>query len=213
MITIAVVDDHRVVSRSLQMYLESFDDMRLVGIASSGEMLLERFDEWRPQVVIQDLLLPGGIDGIETTRRLLARHPDARVIALTASMDEARMMGVLRAGASGYVRKDAEPETLLAAVRAVASGRTFIDPAIGHRVVRAAPSPDDLTARERDVLRQMALGRSNREIAESLAIGEETVKTHVRHVLAKLGAENRAQAAVRALARGVVSAEDLGLGG
>ena len=213
MITIAVVDDHRVVSRSLQMYLESFDDMRLVGIASSGEMLLERFDEWRPQVVIQDLLLPGGIDGIETTRRLLARHPDARVIALTASMDEARMMGVLRAGASGYVRKDAEPETLLAAVRAVASGRTFIEPAIGHRVVRAAPSPDDLTARERDVLRQMALGRSNREIAESLAIGEETVKTHVRHVLAKLGAENRAQAAVRALARGVVSAEDLGLGG
>jgi len=212
MITIAVVDDHRVVARSLQVYLESFDDMRLAGIASSGEELLERFDEWRPQVVIQDLLLPGGIDGIETTRRLLARHPETRVIALTASMDEARMMGVLRAGASGYVRKDAEPETLLAAVRAVARGRTFIDPAIGHHIMRVTPAPDDLTARERDVLRLIALGKSNREIAESLAIGEETVKTHVRHVLAKLGAENRAQAAVRALARGVVSAEDLGTG-
>jgi two-component system, NarL family, response regulator LiaR len=212
MITIAVVDDHRVVARSLQVYLESFDDMRLAGIASSGEELLERFDQWRPQVVIQDLLLPGGIDGIETTRRLLARHPEARVIALTASVDEARMMGVLRAGASGYVRKDAEPETLLAAVRAVARGRTFIDPAIGHHVMRVTPVADDLTARERDVLRQIALGKSNREIAESLAIGEETVKTHVRHVLAKLGAENRAQAAVRALARGVVSPEDLATG-
>jgi two-component system, NarL family, response regulator LiaR len=209
MITLAVVDDHRVVARSLQVYLESFDDLRLVGVAASGEELLERFDEWRPQVVIQDLLMPGGIDGIETTRRLIARQPDVRVIALTASTDEARMMGVLRAGASGYVRKDAEPETLLAAVRAVGRGRTFIDPAIGHRVARAAPSPDDLTARERDVLKQMALGRSNKEIAERLAIGEETVKTHVRHLLAKLGAENRAQAAVRALARGVVSAEDL----
>jgi len=209
MITIAVVDDHRVVARSLQVYLESFDDMRLAGIASSGEELLERFDEWRPQVVIQDLLLPGGIDGIETTRRLLARHPEARVIALTASVDEARMMGALRAGASGYVRKDAEPETLLSAVRAVARGRTFIDPAIGHRIMRVTAAADDLTARERDVLRQIALGKSNKEIAESLAIGEETVKTHVRHVLAKLGAENRAQAAVRALARGVVSAEDL----
>ena len=209
MITLVVVDDHRVVARSLQVYLESFDDLRLVGVAASGEELLERFDEWRPHVVIQDLLLQGGIDGIETTRRLIARHPEVRVIALTASTDEARMMGVLRAGASGYVRKDAEPETLLAAVRAVARGRTFIDPTIGHRVVRGAPSPDDLTARERDVLKQMALGKSNKEIAERLAIGEETVKTHVRHLLAKLGAENRAQAAVRALARGVVSAEDL----
>src|SRR5262245_24811947 len=208
-ISIAIVDDHRVVGRSLQAYLESFPDLKLVGIATTGDELLERLDEWRPQVVLQDLLLPGGIDGIETTQRVLARAPEVRVVALTASTDEARMMGVLRAGALGYVRKDAEPETLLAAVRAVARGRTFIDPTIGHRVARAAPSPDDLTARERDVLKQMALGKSNKEIAERLAIGEETVKTHVRHLLAKLGAENRAQAAVRALARGVVSAEDL----
>ena len=136
-ITIAIVDDHRVVARSLQSYLESFRDLRLVGLASSGEELLERLDEWRPQVVVQDLLLPGGIDGIETTRRVMARNPAIRVIALTASTDDARMMGVLRAGAAGYVRKDAEPETLLAAVRAVARGRTFIDPSIAHRVLKA----------------------------------------------------------------------------
>ena len=204
-ISIAIVDDHRVVGRSLQAYLESFPDLTLVGIATTGEELLERLDEWRPQVVLQDLLLPGGIDGIETTQRLLARAPDVRVVALSASTDEARMMGVLRAGATGYVRKDAEPETL---VRAVARGRTFIDPSIGHRVLRTDTS-DDLTPRELDVLRHVALGKSNKDIAVALDISEETVKTHVRHVLAKLGAENRAQAAVRALARGVVSPEDL----
>ena len=206
-ISIAIVDDHRVVGRSLQAYLASFADMRLVGIASSGEELLERLDEWRPQVVLQDLLLPGGIDGIETTRRVLARAPSVRVVALTASTDEARMMGVLRAGATGYVRKDADPETLLAAVRAVARGKTFIDPSIAARLRQNAA--DDLTPRERDVLRAVALGRSNREIAAALGIGDETVKTHVKHVLAKLGAENRAQAAVRALARGVVAPDDL----
>jgi two-component system, NarL family, response regulator LiaR len=208
-ISIVVVDDHRVVARSLQAYLESFPEMRLAGIATSGEELLERIDEWRPRVVIQDLLMPGGIDGIETTRRLLARMPDVKVIALTASTDEARMMGVLRAGASGYVRKDAEPETLLAAVRAVARGKMFIDPAIGHQVLRAARGADDLTAREIEVLRHVALGKSNKDIAAALEIGEETIKTHVRNVLAKLGAENRAQAAIRALARGLVSPEDL----
>src|SRR5688572_28454277 len=209
-ITIAIVDDHRVVGRSLQAYLESFSDLRLVGVATTGEELLERLDEWRPQVVLQDLLLPGGIDGIETTQRLLARAPEVRIVALTASTDQARMMGVLRAGAVGYVRKDAEPETLLAAVRAVARGRTFIDQLIGHRVLRTADATDDLTPRELEVLSHVALGESNKDIAAALDIGEETVKTHVRHVLAKLGAENRAQAAVRALARGVVSPEDLG---
>jgi len=208
-ITIAIVDDHRVVARSLQSYLESFSDLRLVGLASSGEELLERLEEWHPQVVVQDLLLPGGIDGIETTRRVVARHPEVRVIALTASTDEARMMGVLRAGAAGYVRKDAEPETLLAAVRAVARGRTFIDPSIAHRVLKAGGDPDDLTARERDVLRQVALGKSNKDIAAVLGVSDETVKTHVRNLFAKLAVENRAQAAVRALARGIVSSEDL----
>ena len=122
MTTIALVDDHRVVTRSLKAYLESFPEFRVVGIAVSGEELLDHLDAWKPDVVLQDLLLPGGIHGIETTKRIVARAPATRVIALTASIDEARMMGALRAGASGYVRKDAEPETLLAAVRAVVRG-------------------------------------------------------------------------------------------
>jgi len=206
-IAIALVDDHRVVSRSLQSYLESFPDMKVVGIASSGEELLEHLEAWQPQIVLQDLLLPGGLNGIETTRRTLARAPWVRVIALTASVDEARMMGALRAGASGYVRKDAEPEILLAAVRAVARGKTYIDPSAARQLVASSDS-DDLTARETDVLRQLALGLSNRDIAAALDIGEETVKTHVAHLLSKLGVENRAQATVQAIKRGLVSIDE-----
>jgi two-component system, NarL family, response regulator LiaR len=132
-----------------------------------------------------------------------------RVLALTASVDEARQMGVLRAWAAGYVRKDADPETLLAAVRAVAAGRTYIDPAVGGRVVHGASSQDELTPREAEVLRHMALGRSNKEIAGALFVSEETVKTHVANVLAKLAVDNRAQAIVQALRRGLVSLEEL----
>lgn len=208
-ISIVLVDDHQVVTHSLKAYLESFPDMTVVGIAASGEEVLARLEEWRPRVVLQDLLLPGGIDGIETTRRIVQRHPDVRVVALTASMDEARMMGVLRAGAAGYVRKDAEPETLLAAVRAVARGKTYIDPAISRQMLQAAGSADVLTARETEVLRRVALGLSNKDIAAALAVGEETVKTHVTHVLAKLQVENRAQAIVQALKRGLVSLDEL----
>lgn len=209
LISIVLVDDHRVVTRSLEAYLQSFPDLRVVATAASGEELLAHVDQWKPDVVLQDLLLPGGIDGIETTRRLLARHPGVKVIALTASMDEARMMGVLRAGALGYVRKDADPEILLAAVRSVARGKPYIDPGVSRQIVYSGGSPDGLTARELDVLRQVALGRSNREIASALSIGEETVKTHVGHVLGKLQVENRAQAIVQALKRGLVTLEEL----
>ncbi len=208
-ITVVLVDDHRVVTRSLKAWLESFADIRVVGIAANGEEALERLGEWEPAVVLQDLLLPGGLDGIETTRRVCERWPAVKVIALTASVDEPRMMGVLRAGAVGYVRKDAEPETLIAAVRAVAAGRTYIDPAIGRQLLRPDPATEALTPRETEVLRALAQGRSNKDIAGRLGVGEETVKTHVGHLLAKLHVENRAQAIVEALRRGLVSLEDL----
>ncbi len=208
-IRVALVDDHRVVLRTLKTYLESFPDIEVVGTAVSGEELLEHVDEWKPQIVLQDLLLPGGMDGIEATRRVIERRPGVKVIALTASMDEARMMGVLRAGAVGYVRKDAEPETLLAAVRAVARGKTYIDPSVSDQLLHASSPRDELTPREREVLRRLALGLSNREIADALCISEETVKTHVGSVLGKLQVENRAQAIVQALRRGLVTLEEL----
>lgn len=206
---IVLVDDHRVVTRSLKAWLESFPDMHVVGIASNGEEVLQHLDAWEPDVVVQDLLMPGGLDGIETTRRVLAQAPRIKVIALTASIDQPRMMGVLRAGATGYIRKDAEPETLLAAVRAVARGETYIDPAVARLQVESDHEIDALTAREADVLRHLVSGRSNKDIAVALEIGEETVKTHVSHLLAKLSVDNRAQAIAEALRRHLVSIEDL----
>lgn len=208
-IRIAITDDHRVVASSLKAYLESFADLAVVGIAPSGEALLQHVTSWSPAIVLLDLLMPGGIDGVETARRLRVLVPEVRVIALTASTDEARMMGVLKAGALGYVRKDADPEVLVAAIRAVAQGRTFIDPAVARRMAESELPRVDLTPRELDVLRQVALGRTNREIADALAIGEETVKSHVLHLLSKLMVENRAQAIVQALKRGLVSLDEL----
>jgi len=209
-ITVAIVDDHRVVAASLKAYLESFPDIRVIGTASSGEQLLRQLSDWQPTVVVQDLLLPGGMDGIETTRRILERAPRVRVIALTASLDEARMMGVLRAGAMGYVRKDADPEVLLAAVRAVSRGKTYIDPSVARLVLDAAAvAVDDLTPRELEVLRRLALGRTNKEIASELFISEETVKSHIAKIFAKLDVENRSQAIVQALKRGLVTLEEL----
>jgi two-component system, NarL family, response regulator LiaR len=207
-ISIALVDDHRVVARSLRAYLESFADLKVVGIAATGEELLEKLGAWNPQIVLQDLLLPGGIDGITTTRRILQCAPAVRVIALTASLDEARMVGALRAGAVGYVRKDAEPETLLAAVRAVADGRTYIDPSIGGPSAADAVAAEELTPRETEVLRHLALGRTNKDIATAMSVSEETIKTHVGHLLAKLGAENRTQAIVQALKLGLVGLDE-----
>ena len=120
------------------------------------------------------------------------------------------MMGVLRAGAVGNIRKDAEPETLLAAVRAVARGKTYIDPSVSDQVMHVTAPRDELTQREREVLRRLALGLSNREIADALDISEETVKTHVGSVLGKLQVENRAQAIVSALRRELVTLDELG---
>lgn len=199
---VVLVDDHKVVARSLKAYLETFGDISVVGMAASGEELLERLEEWAPEVVVQDLLLPGGMDGVETTRRVKARAPHVRVVVLTASTDDARMMGALRAGAEGYVRKDADPEVLLDAVRAVGRGKRYYE-------VGPMEAGEVLTAREREVLRGVALGQANKAIAGELGISEETVKTHVAHVLDKLGADNRAQAVVQALKRGLVELGEL----
>jgi two-component system, NarL family, response regulator LiaR len=203
-IRVALADDHKVVTHSLRLFLESFPDLLVCGVARSGEELLERLNEWRPDVAVVDLFMPGGWDGIETTRRLRERRPAPRVIALTASTDEPRMQAVLREGAAGYVRKDADPETLLAAIRAVAQGRSYVDPAAARGVV--APV-EELTAREREVLRMVQL--SNKEIATRIGVGEETVKTHVARLLEKLGAGSRAHAVTRALKRGLLSVDEL----
>jgi NarL family two-component system response regulator LiaR len=209
MISVALVDDHRVVTSGLKLYLESFEDIRVVGMASSGEEMLEQAGRWSPQVVVLDLLMPGGIDGVETARRLHDAHPGIRIVALTASVDEARLIGVLRAGAIGYVRKDADPEVLLAAIRAASKGRTFIDPSVAGGILADSRAPDAISPRELEVLRQIAFGRTNREIAERLFVSEETVKTHVGRILDKLGLQHRTQLVAFALKHGMVQLEEL----
>jgi len=212
-IRVALVDDHAVVRAGLRSFLESFGDLVVVGEAATGEALLDQAVGWRADVVLVDVLLPGGIDGIETTRRLARAMPDVRVVVLTAFTDDDRLVAALRAGALGFVRKDAAPEALLEAVRAASRGRSNLDMgAMAALLADAADEglvPEPLTPREVDVLRLMAGGLANREIAEALSIGEETVKTHVASILAKLGADQRTRAVVVALRRGLVALDDV----
>lgn len=211
---IVLVDDHRVVRQGLRNLLESYPDLQVVGSASSGEEALANLADWSPDVVVVDLLMPGGIDGLETTQRIRRATPRAPVVVLTAYADDARVVAALRMGAVGYVRKDAEPEVLRDAVRAAAAGRSFLDPAITDSVLlELARGPrDELTEREQAVLKQLAHGRTNREIAEALIVSEETVKTHVGNILAKLRLSHRTQAAIYALKQGLVSLDEVSTG-
>jgi NarL family two-component system response regulator LiaR len=214
-IRVVLVDDHRIVRRGLRSFLEAFPDITVVGESSSGEAVLEQVEGWLPDVVIMDLLMPGGMDGIETTRRVRSITPHTQIVVLTAHTDDARVVASLRAGAIGYVRKDAEPEILLAAVRAAARGQSMLDPAVAGTVLQELVSSTeirrDLTERELEVLRLLAHGRTNREIAEELVLGEETVKTHVGNILAKLHLAHRTQAVVHAFKQGLISLDEIDL--
>ena len=214
-IRVVLDDDHRVVRRGLRSFLEAFPDIVVVGEASTGEEALERIEGWLPDVVIMDLLMPGGIDGIEATRRIRSITPHTQVVVLTAYADDVRVVASLRAGAIGYVRKEADPEILLAAVRAAARGQSMLDPSIAGSVlqdlVASARIRDDLTDREMEVLRLLAHGRTNPEIAEELVVGVETVKTHVGNILAKLHLAHRTQAVIHALKQGLISLEEIEL--
>ena len=214
-IQLVLVDDHRVVRQGLRSYLESFDDVVVVGEAASGEELLQKLEGWLPAVVVMDLLMPGGMGGIEATRRVRTLSPHTQVVVLTAFTDDARVTAALRAGAIGYVRKDADPELLLTAVRAAARGQSVLDPSVAGSVLQdllrsqeGLPG-SELTEREMEVLRQLANGRTNKEIAAALTIGEETVKTHVGNILAKLQLAHRTQAVIYALKEGLISLDEL----
>ena len=212
-IRIVLVDDHHIVRRGLRSFLESFADITVIGEAANGEEALSRLEGWLPDVVVMDLLMPGGIDGIETTRHVRILSPHTQVVVLTAHTDDARVVAALREGAIGYVRKDAAPEVLLMAVRGAARGQSVLDPAVAGTVlqelVRVNQLGHALTEREIAVLRQLALGRTNREIASALTISEETVKTHVGNILSKLHLAHRTQAALYAIKQGVITLDEL----
>lgn len=215
-IRVVLVDDHHIVRRGLRSFLESFPDFVIVGEVASGEELLQNIETWLPDIVIMDLLLPGGMDGIEAIRQVRALTPHTQVIALTSTTDNARAVAALQAGAISYVRKGADPSTLLASLRAAARGQAILDPVVANAVlqefVQQRKSTNELTARELEVLRQLALGRTNREIAEQLIVGEETVKTHVGNILVKLHLNHRMQAVIYAIKNGLVSLDELPIG-
>jgi DNA-binding NarL/FixJ family response regulator len=200
-VRLALVDDHAVVRRGMRAYFEAFADIEVVGEAASAEEALSRLAAWQADVVLMDLLLPGGMDGLEATRCLRSLPNPPQVVVLTAYADAARAQAARRAGAIGYVRKDAQPEVLLAAVRAAGRGDPYLDPQTAH-ALEDGDAEEVLSAREQQVLEWMARGRTNREIADVLVISEQTVKSHVGSILSKLGTENRMQAVMLARRRG-----------
>lgn len=212
-ILVVLVDDHQVARHGLQSYLRAFDDLEVVGEAASGEEALQKIEEWMPDVVVMDLLMPGGLGGIETIKQVRALLPQTRIVALTSSTDDTLVGAALRAGAIGYVRKDANLEVLLASIRAAARGQSLLDPTVASVVMqeltRVGKPGVELTVREQEVLRQLALGRTNHEIAEALTVSDETVKTHVGNILTKLQLAHRTQAVIYALKKGLISLDEI----
>ncbi len=200
-IRVLLADDQRVVREGLGTLLGLLDGIELVGTAADGEEALALAAEHAPDVVLMDLRMPR-MDGIEAIRRL-----SIPAIALTTYADDASVLGALRAGARGYLTKDAGAEDIRAAVEAVARGEVVLDPAIQHHVVAAVNAPPepshDLTPREAEVLSLIAEGLTNAEIAERLVVSHATVKSHVNHIFAKLGVRDRAQAVVYAYSNGL----------
>jgi DNA-binding NarL/FixJ family response regulator len=214
---VLVADDQRVVREGLTLMLGLLDGIEAVGAAADGEEALALAASERPDVVLMDLRMPR-LDGIEATRRLAASDPGVGVIALTTYADDETVMAALGAGARGYLTKDAGAEQIRAAVEGVAAGEAALDPAIQKHLIAAVAEgggaaeadalPDGLTPREAEVLGLIAAGLSNNEIADRLVVSAATVKSHVNHLFAKIGARDRAQAVAYAYRHELAAPED-----
>jgi two-component system, NarL family, response regulator LiaR len=206
-ITVVIVDDHVLVRSGIEVVLGMFDDIVLAGQAGSGEEAVRLCGEIHPDVVLMDLVMPG-MSGVEATRRVLAACPSTKVVALTSFTEEDLVGDTLRAGAIGYLMKNVSADQLAAAVRAAAAGRSTLAPEATDALVRSVAATsqnvDALTPREQEVLRLMADGLTNADIADRLVIGVATVKTHVSSIMSKLGVSTRTEATSTAIRRGLV---------
>jgi DNA-binding NarL/FixJ family response regulator len=205
-IRVLVADDQSMVRAGFRLLLSDEEDIEVVAEARDGSEAVEKAASYRPTIVLMDIRMPG-LDGLEATRRILAADSAARILILTTFDLDEYVYEALRSGASGFVLKDEPPEVLLSAIRTVAAGDALLSPSITKRVIdkfTRAPPPappkefDELTAREKEILRLVANGLSNAEIGEQVYISETTVKTHVTHILQKLGLRDRVQAVVLA---------------
>ena len=201
-----IIDDHPVVRAGIAALIANEPDMAVVAEAGDGAQALALFDAHLPDVVLMDLRMPV-MDGVAAIRAVLGMHPEARIVALTSYDGDADIYRALSAGACGYLIKDMLGTDVIEAVRAAASGRRVIPPAVAARLAEFTPRVD-LTARELEVLRLAAKGFRNKEIARLLGRTEETVKVHVKHVMAKLGASDRTEAVTLAMQRGVIHIDD-----
>lgn len=212
-ITVMVVDDHGVVRRGLTAYLEGMDDIQVVGAAEDGNDALHRFAAAMatggevPDVVLMDLMMPG-MNGVEATEAIVRDYPDTRVVVLTGFGEGERVHAALEAGATGYLLKDADPDEVAEAIRAAVRGEVHLSGRVARCLTRELSSPRTglaaLTTRERDILKLVATGCSNQELADRLTISERTARTHVSNVLAKLCLTSRTQAALMAIREGLV---------
>ena len=205
-VRVLIADDHGVVRQGLRMYLALDPDIEIVGEACDGLQALSLAHELQPDVVLMDLLMPE-MDGIEATVRIRTDLPDIEVVALTNVLEDSSVVGAVRAGAIGYLLKDTDAGELIRAIKSAAAGQVQLSPKAAARLmheVRMPDHPEELTAREIDVLRLLAEGCTNKQIAYHLDIGEKTVKTHVSNILDKLNVASRTQAALYAVHAGLV---------
>jgi len=215
-IRVLLVDDHAVVRKGLRALLDRESGVEVSGEAEDGEQALRAADRLRPDVILMDLEMPG-IGGVEAIRSITETHPDAKVVVLTSHAAEEDVFPALKAGALGYLLKHSAPEDVLQAIRQAYRGETVLHPAIARMVLQelhrptAAKQPrtaDPLSERELDVLRLIARGMSNQDIADALVVGEATVRSHVSSILRKLQLASRTQAALYALREGLVALDD-----
>jgi DNA-binding NarL/FixJ family response regulator len=199
-VRVLIADDHAVVRQGLRMFLALDDELEVVAEAADGEEALRLARQFRPDVVLMDLLMPR-MDGIAATAAIRAELPDTEVIALTSVLEDRSVVQAVKAGAIGYLLKDTQAEELCRAIKAAAAGQVQLSPEAAARLMREVRAPEGaepLTERETEVLRLVAQGLANKEIAHRLGIAEKTVKSHVSAILAKLGVQSRTQAALYA---------------
>jgi len=209
-IRIVIADDHGVVRQGLRMFLALDPELEVVGEANDGAQAVQLARELKPDVVLMDLMMPV-MDGISAIHEIRHSIPEVEVIALTSVLEDASVIGAVRAGAIGYLLKDTKAEELCRSIRAAAAGQVQLSPQAAARLmreIRAPESPQSLTERETEVLGLLAEGKANKEIALTLSISETTVKTHVSNILMKLGVPSRTQAALYAVRIGLVSIKD-----
>jgi len=212
MIRVLIVDDHALVRQGLRLFLKTAPDLEIVGEAADGEEAIRLATDMRPDVVLMDLLLPK-LDGIKATEAVRKMLPDTQVVALTSVLEDASVVGAVKAGAIGYLLKNIEATELIDAIRAAAAGHVRLSPEASARLVREIHAPNSsetLTQREVEVLRRVASGESNKEIARDLGITEVTAKSHVHSILGKLGMLSRTQAAIHAARIGLISIDQVG---